>query len=240
MTLNVPNWYLSFTFFGIFQKLKILLATLPLWLSTHPSNQWEPKAMTELNQNKKGEKPIKELKRNKRGLDSDQTLLELISGLHGLSQYEIGKKLKWPSGRVDGAIRRLLNEDRVFIKILERNGRHVNLVYPKEDKPSDTVEVPAKLLHVSNPTWLDSAFVYALDSTTVGISGHEMPEWKETSCFTEKIPIGKETGKLVFQIPERIKRFYNWERKHRVVSVNGNNILITISGNIIEEKKYPS
>ena len=28
--------------------------------------------------------------------------------------------------------------------------------------------------------------------------------------------------------------------KHRVVSLNGNNLLITVSGDIIEEKKYPS
>jgi hypothetical protein len=42
------------------------------------------------------------------------------------------------------------------------------------------------------------------------------------------------------KIPEKIKRFYEWEQKHRVVSINGNALLITISGNIIEQKKYPS
>ena len=46
--------------------------------------------------------------------------------------------------------------------------------------------------------------------------------------------------KITLQIPERVCRFYNFERKHKVVSVNGNALLITISGNIIEEKKYPS
>jgi hypothetical protein len=30
------------------------------------------------------------------------------------------------------------------------------------------------------------------------------------------------------------------QRKHRIVSINGNNILVTISGDIVEEKKYPS
>jgi hypothetical protein len=30
------------------------------------------------------------------------------------------------------------------------------------------------------------------------------------------------------------------ERRHRVVSVNGNTILVTVSGEIVEEKKYPS
>jgi len=30
------------------------------------------------------------------------------------------------------------------------------------------------------------------------------------------------------------------ERKCRIVSINGNNILITISGNVVDEKRYPS
>lgn len=182
----------------------------------------------------------KALRRNQSGLRSDETLLGVIRNQPSLSQYEIGKKLKWPSGRVDGTVRRLLNENKIFIRILERNGRRVNLVYPKENKPSNVIEVPEKLLHTRNPTWQDSAFVYALDSTTIGISGREMPEWNEISCFIEKIPIQKGEEKLVLEIPEKFRRFYDLERKHRVVSLNGNNILITVSGNIIEEKKYPS
>jgi hypothetical protein len=179
-------------------------------------------------------------RRNQRGFRSDEALLCVIREQPGLSQYEIGKKLKWPSGHVDGAIRRLLNENKLFIRVLERNGRRVNLVYSKENKPSNVIEVPEKLLHTGNPTWQDVAFVYALDSTTIGISGSEMPEWNEISCFIEKIPIQKGKEKLVLEIPEKFRRFYDLERKHRVVSLNGNNILITISGNIIEEKKYPS
>ena len=180
------------------------------------------------------------LKRNKRGRESDEVLFKFIKEYPGLSQYELAKKLKWPSGRVDGAIRRLLNEGRIVIKVLERNGRRVNLVYPEDLKPTNVIEVPEELLHVGNPTWLDSAFIYALDSTTIGISGHEMREWGEISCFLKEIPIEKDKGKLVLKVPDNFKRFYNWDRKHRVVSINGNNILITISGNIVEEKNYPS
>jgi hypothetical protein len=183
---------------------------------------------------------MKEPKRNKRGRESDDILLGKIREYPGLSQYELAKKLKWPIGRIDGSTRRLLNEKKVVIKILERNGRHVNLVYLKDDKPSNIIEVPAKLLDVGNPTWLDSAFVYALDSSTIGISGHAILEWEEISCFAEEIPIIREAEKIVVKIPEKIKRFYSLEQKHRVVSVNGNNLLITISGDVVEQKKYPS
>jgi hypothetical protein len=185
-----------------------------------------------------GEKMIE--KRNKRGKESDKMLLQIIENYPGLSQYELAKKLGWPSGRIDGSIRRLLNANEIFIRVLERNGRHVNLVYPKDQKPSNIIEVPIDLLRTGNPIWNESAFVYALDSSTIGISGEEMPEWEEISCFSEKIPIRKGAETAVLQLPEKIVRFYNMERRHRVVSVNGNTILVTVSGEIVEEKKYPS
>jgi hypothetical protein len=183
---------------------------------------------------------MQELKRNIRGKESDETLLEVVEDYSGLSQYELGKMLRWPAGRVDGSVRRLLNEGKIVVRVLERNGRRVNLVYPKDMKPSNVVEVSAELLDVDNPVWGENAFVYALDSSTIGISGKPMKEWKEASCFLEKIPIQKNNGKRVLRIPEKFWRFYNLERKHKVVSVNGNNILITVSGEIVEEKKYPS
>jgi len=183
---------------------------------------------------------MKKIKRNVRGKESDEILSETIKNFPGLSQYELGKKLKWNAGRVDGSIRRLLNEGRILMRVLERNGRRVNLVYPKEQKPVDVIEVPTELLKTGNPLWDEYAFVYALDSSTIGISGREMPEWEEISCFLEKIPIQTAEGKMVLKIPEKFSRFYNMERKHRVVSINGNNILITISGNIIDAKRYPS
>jgi len=179
-------------------------------------------------------------KGNKRGKESDKMLLQIIEKYPGLSQYELAKKLRWPSGRIDGSIRRLLNANEIFIRVLERNGRRANLVYPKDQKPSNIIEVPIDLLRTGNPIWNESAFVYALDSSTIGISGEEMPEWEEISCFLEKIQIRKGAETAVLRLPEKIVRFYNMERRHRVVSVNGNTILVTISGEIVEEKKYPS
>jgi hypothetical protein len=113
------------------------------------------------------------------------------------------------------------------------------LNYPKDNKSSN-FEVPISKLKTGNRTWLDSAYVYALDSATIGIAGTEMPEWKETACFTETTPTKKDKENLILQVPEKFNRFYNIERKHKVITVNGNAILITITGNIINEKKYPA
>ena len=180
------------------------------------------------------------MRRNIKGKESDEILLRVMEQYPGLSQYELGKKLGWPSGHVDGSVRRLLKESKVFIRVLERSGRRVNLVYPIGQKPLNVIEVPAELLCLDNPVWEEVAFVYALDSSTIGVSGCEMPEWREISCFLEKVSMRKDGEKIVFEVPERFWRFYSLERKHRVVSVNGNNLLITVSGDIVEEKKYPS
>lgn len=180
------------------------------------------------------------MKSNRRGKESDKILLEVIRRYSGLSQYELARKLKWNFGRVDSSVRRLLKSRKVFLRVIERSGRKVNLVYPIENIPSNLIEVPSELLKVSNPIWNNQAFFYALDNSTIGVSGCEMAEWKEISCFLEKVNIHETKGARVFKIPESFWKFYNLERKHRVVSLNGNNLLVTISGDIVEEKKYPS
>ncbi len=182
---------------------------------------------------------MQEIVKNKRGLKSNKLLLDIVNSNPGLSQYELTKRLDWPSGKVDGAIRRLVNETQILIKSTQRNGRLVNLIYPKDCKPQDLIEVPSNLLHSENGEWQNQAYVYALDSTTIGVAGSEIPEWKESACFNGTTLIKKQE-KITFQIPQKFVTFYNLKRKHKVVTLNGNTLLITITGNLIEEKKYPA
>ena len=121
------------------------------------------------------------------------------------------------------------------------------MVYPIDQKPSNIIEVPSNLLRAQNPLWSNEAFIYALDNTTIGISGEELPDWNEISCFSSRIPVYKEKTrkrvnekKISLVIPEKFMKFYHLEKKHRTISVSGNNILVTISGDIVETKKYPS
>ncbi len=183
---------------------------------------------------------MREPTQNKRGKESDNLLLGTVIMCPGLSLYELTKKLNWQSGKVDGATRRLVNQKLITIKSQERNGRTVNLIYPKDTTPSDVVKVPAKLLQFENGEWLDYAFIYALDSTTIGVAGCEIPRWKDSAAFTAEIQVKRQNGKIVLKIPEKFSRFYGIGRRHTATSVNGNAILISISGNIVEEKKYPA
>lgn len=164
----------------------------------------------------------------------------------GLSQYEIAKQLGWQSGKVNGAVRRLVNQKLITINRAERNGRVVNLIHPKENlnptdtKPQDTIEVPANLLRLENGEWTNIAFVYALDSTTIAIASREKPEWKENAAFTAEIPVRREKRKVVLKMPEKFSHFYGIGKKYKTTTVNVNSIVIVISGNIVEAKKYPS
>ncbi len=178
--------------------------------------------------------------KTRKGRKSERTLLETVQQYPGLSLYELSQKSKWSIGQVDGTVRRLLNSKEVVIEVVNRNGRRVNLVYPRNRKPSSIVEVPEDLLEVGNPVWREEAFLYALDSTTIGISGREVSEWDEISCFGARTPLGEDEGKVSLTIPDKFVKFYHLDEKHRTVTINGNNILVTVSGDIIERKEYPS
>jgi len=176
---------------------------------------------------------------NKGGHQTDQALLKFVRANPGMSQYELTKQLKTSSGHVDGAVRRLLKQHKLTLRVLERTGRKVNLIYPKNQKPMNVIEVPSSLLKAEMSV-CGEVFVYALDSSTIGISGKEEPDWNEVSGFQEKIVLKTTVGKIIIELPELFLRFYDLRRKHRIVSFNGGHILITVSGDLIEEKSYPA
>ena len=180
---------------------------------------------------------MRKAKRNKRGKESDELLLEAVKEYPGLSKYELAKKLKWTPGRVHGSVGRLLRAQEIFIKVLERNGRQVDLVYPKEQEPSNVIKVPAKLLNVENPRWREDAFFYALDNSTIGISGSRVEEWEEVAGFKSRTSVRRGEGEIFLTIPENFVEFYNLDRKAYLTGITGDNIFITISGEIVKTER---
>jgi len=172
------------------------------------------------------------------GHESNQILLKTVREHPGLSMYELSQRIGWEIGRVDGCVRRLLNMGKIRVEAIERKGKRTNLVYPKSRKNPSLIEVPASLL--GNPDWKNEAFVYALDSTTIGISGKNNDVWDHESCHTEKVDLNRHGGKLSLILPERFFKFYRLDQKRRTVALVGEDILITIGGDIIQTKKYPA
>jgi len=152
--------------------------------------------------------------------------------------YELSREIGWKIGRVDGCVRRLLNMRKIRVEALERNGRRTNLVFPKTKKDPCLIEVPTNLL--GNPSFSNEAFLYALDSTTIGISDGTDADWKREACFMEKTNLKRDERKVSLKLSERFRRFYRLDEKHKAVTVSGDNILVTVSGDLIQSKKYPS
>jgi len=172
------------------------------------------------------------------GNESNQVLLRTVREHPGLSMYELSRGIGWKIGRVDGCVRRLLNAKRIRVEAVERNGRRTNLVFPRSKKDPSLIEVPARL--PGNPHFLNKAFLYALDNITIGISGKTNSEWENEASFMEKTDLRRNRAKVSLNLPERFIRFYHLNEKHKVVTLNGDNILVTISGDIVQSKKYPS
>jgi len=68
-----------------------------------------------------------------------------------------------------------------------------------------------------------------LDNVTIGVAGEEIPEWKEVACFVRKIPLEMIENKPIIRIPKEVFDFNHLGEKHKVTTVNGNELLITVS-----------
>ena len=173
-------------------------------------------------------------------MNVDQTLLRTVKQAPGLSLYELGKLLDWSNGKVDGSLRRLINSKRILVNVVQRSGRNVNLVYLRTMRPHDIIDVPKSLLRLGNPTWKDNGFIYALDSTTIGITGTPNSEWGDLACFRERVKLTNEQNRFTIKLPKRFVDFYHLGDKHITKTVNANNVLLTIDGRMVTSKQYPA
>jgi len=164
---------------------------------------------------------------------TNEELSQLIEQEPGLSKYEIKKKLRWSMGKTDGAIRRLLASKKIFIRKIERDGRRVSLIFPIDMMPTNIVTIPKTELEIENPIWTDKAFMYALDSETIGVTGEEYEKWDDAR-FRNEISIKDDGAEISFGFSRDFIEFYNLEEKHYSVSIVSNRVLISITGRIIE------
>lgn len=171
---------------------------------------------------------------------TDATIERLVRRSPGLSLYQLTRRTGWEVGKVDGSVRRLVNSRRLFVVASERNGRKLNQVFPIAFKPTLKISVPSKLLRTGNPSWSSTAYLYALDSNTIGVAGGPLRIWREIARFISKVPVRREGGRIRFTITQDFVRFYHLENRFFTKTINANNILIHIAGPIVESKPYPS
>ncbi|MDI6847601.1 MAG: winged helix-turn-helix domain-containing protein [Candidatus Bathyarchaeia archaeon] len=183
----------------------------------------------------------------KKGEVTDSTVLEEIMRKPGVTVSEIAETLGWSNGKVDGSVKRLLLRGKVSVKHYLRRGMLVKRVYPEKYpvKPRNTIEVPEKM--VESGLWKDSAVVYALSRSTMGIAPKEVEEWDKKAFFKDCIDVRKEKENIVFTLPERFYDFYQLENSEMSLSTVGNFVLATVESMLPvklpatypEEGRYP-
>jgi hypothetical protein len=169
----------------------------------------------------------------KRSAMADGLLLKTVRQSPGLSLYELHNRLKWSIGKVDGSKDRLLASRKIAVTELNRNGRHVSLIYAKMPKPVSDISVPKTMLHPSNPAWTHESTFYALDSTNIGVSGERFPDWERFALFKARTKPICARNRVHLKIPKQFAVFYDLEHKHFTSTVAENRFLITIDGDII-------
>jgi len=179
------------------------------------------------------------MRQYKKSIATDRKLIKIIDENPGLSINRLKHMAGWTRGRVDGSIRRLLKAAKIYIKALDECGKVHHFVYPFIDEPPTRIEIPSELISARNPIWRE-AHVYGLDNTTIGVAGKNIVEWKEKAWRKDTIPTRNSNGKISFDLPREFLNFYKLDRKGKTVAVGDNGILITISGEIIREKEYPT
>jgi hypothetical protein len=87
---------------------------------------------------------------------------------------------------------------------------------------------------------MDEAYVYALDHHTVGIAGEPLPQWQKIARFMSTVRIRRDDGGLHLTIPKEFVGFYHLDSHYFTKTLNANNILVTVGGQVVQSKAYPS
>jgi len=181
----------------------------------------------------------KQMRQYKKSITTDRKLIGIVNENPGLSINRLRHVTGWTRGHVDGSIRRLLKSKKIYIKALDECGRIHHFVYPFMNEPPTRIEIPSNLISAGNPTWQE-AHIYGLDNTTIGVAGEKIVGWEEKAWKKSVIPTRNDKSKISFDLPEEFCIFYQLDRKSKTVAVGDRNILITISGEIITQKEYPT
>ena len=164
----------------------------------------------------------------KLGKSTDSTILKKVIECPGVTVSGIAEALNWSNGRVDGSVNRLASKGKVEVKHLLQRGMLVKRVYPENHlaKPQNIVDVPEEM--ISKNLWKESAFVYALSRSTIGIAPEENKERAASALLREHADIWKEQDRVVITLPERLSNFYQLQNSDKSLATIGNVAMITV------------
>jgi len=163
----------------------------------------------------------------------EKKLLLLVKKSPGLSAYDVSLKMRKPPSTVHSAIKRMTEKGELVTRNILRKTGKITLLYPPGySLPDNTlIEIPREVVDVRNPSWLD-AFIYALNSESIGISGESVPEWESNCLWKEKAKVDREQKELLVKLPAKIANFYQIQKKEVLQVFLNNKTLLTITGTV--------
>lgn len=163
-----------------------------------------------------------------RGRETDALALEEIELTPGVTVGELAEEFGWSNGKADGSVSRLAAEGRVQVKHILRRGNLVKKVYPQHYAAPHPGHIEIPLSMIDRDAWEDTAKVYLLSRSTIGISPERVQEWESKALGKELVPISRTRRSIELELPPSVVDFYQLENSEVTLSTSRNVALIIV------------
>jgi hypothetical protein len=163
------------------------------------------------------------------GSATDREVMRMVDSRPGISVYEAARSLGFTAGKVDGSVARLQRRKKLDVGYVLRDGRLAKELYPKGlvSESQDTISFDLGILE-SPEDWKETAYLYALDRMTMGVSPVKNEDWRTRALTQEPVGIRREDRRFIMEVPPKLLDFYVWENSSYEASALGNLVLITL------------
>jgi hypothetical protein len=153
----------------------------------------------------------------------------MVDSRPGISVYEAARSLGFTAGKVDGSVARLQRQKKLDVEYVLRDGRLAKELYPEGlvSESRDTISFDMEILE-SPEGWKESAYIYALDRMTIGVSPVENEDWRARALAQEPVGIRRDGRRFIIGVPPKLQDFYVWANSSYEASALGNLVLITL------------
>lgn len=173
--------------------------------------------------------------KRKIGETTDTQLLKAIKENPGWTLYYLAQELEWQVGRVDGSLRRLQKQGKVYVRQVLKHGRVVKKIYPSDHQPKhpSVVEIPMKILDNPEAWFQKEVIVYALSRSSIGLSPDPIESWEHKAWKKSHVEAERMNDNIQLRLPEEVVEFYGLWNSEVGLSTSRNEALLTVEATIV-------
>src|SRR5260370_14292348 len=131
------------------------------------------------------------------GSATDREVMRMVDSRPGISVYEAARSLGFTAGKVDGSVARLQRQKKLDVEYVLRDGRIAKELYPEGlvSEPRDTISFYREILQAPEG-WKETAYIYALDRMTIGVSPVENEDWRARALAQKPVGIRRDGSRF--------------------------------------------